>query len=203
MNSLSTSLTLASASSARRMLLEDAGLHIRIRPVDLDEETLRKACTDAGLSLGKTAVSLAESKARQAASLAEKDELILAADQILDFKGAAFSKPAAISEAREQLLALRGGVHILRTAIVLWRGEKKLWEHLASPSLTMRSFSEEFLDAYLEEEGERILSCVGAYRLEGPCVHLFSSIEGSQDAILGLPRLPLLNELRRMGVLMS
>ena len=62
-------------------------------------------------------------------------------------------------------------------------------------------FSDAFLDAYLEAEGEAVLSSVGAYRLEGLGMQLFDRIEGEHAAILGLPLLALLGFLRQHGVL--
>ena len=86
--------------------------------------------------------------------------------------------------------------------MVCWRGGARIWQHVARPRLTMRDFSDEFLDAYLAAEGEAVLTSVGAYRLEGLGVQLFDRIEGEHSAILGLPLLPLLDFLRQHGVLL-
>ncbi|MFT8345814.1 Maf family protein [Gluconobacter oxydans] len=201
MMSFSTSLILASGSSARRMLLENAGLAVQARPVDLDEEALRRSCEEQGHTLSQTAIALADAKANLATRDVGFDELTVAADQILDLDGVAFSKPGSVAEAAEHLRRLRGRTHVLRTAVVLYKGSEKVWEHLALPRLTMRDFSDDFLKAYLEREGLAILSCVGAYRLEGPGIQLFSAVEGAQDAVMGLPLLPLLEELRELKVL--
>ncbi|GBR50227.1 Maf family protein [Gluconobacter sphaericus] len=201
MTSFSTSLILASGSSARRTLLENAGLVVQTRPVDLDEETLRQSCEEQGHTLSQTAIALADAKANLATRDMGFDELTVAADQILDLDGVAFAKPGSVVEAAEHLRRLRGQTHVLRTAVVLYKGGEKIWEHLASPRLTMRNFSEDFLKVYLEREGLAILSCVGAYRLEGPGIQLFSAVEGTQDAVMGLPLLPLLEELRELKVL--
>ncbi|MBS1097172.1 Maf family protein [Gluconobacter sphaericus] len=201
MTSFSTSLILASGSSARRTLLENAGLVVQTRPVDLDEETLRQSCEEQGHTLSQTAIALADAKANLATQDMGFDEFTVAADQILDLDGVAFAKPGSVVEAAEHLRRLRGRTHVLRTAVVLYKGGEKIWEHLASPRLTMRNFSEDFLKVYLEREGLAILSCVGAYRLEGPGIQLFSAVEGAQDAVMGLPLLPLLEELRELKVL--
>ena len=201
MMSFSTSLILASGSSARRMLLENAGLTVQARPVDLDEDAVRRSCEAQGHTLSETAIALADAKANLATGDDDFGELTIAADQILDLEGEAFAKPASLAEAAEHLRRLRGRTHVLRTAVVLYKGGEKIWEHLASPRLTMRAFSEAFLQAYLEREGAAILSCVGAYRLEGLGIQLFSAVEGAQDAVMGLPLLPLLEELRVLKVL--
>ncbi|WP_317215419.1 Maf family protein [Gluconobacter sp. GP1] len=203
MTLLNNSIILASGSSARRVLLEESGLIIQVRPVDLDEEALRQQCESERKSLGDTALALADAKARLAADVSPDTSLIIAADQILDLDGTAFAKPQDLSEAKTHLKYLRNRTHILQTAVVLYRGTQKIWETLATPQMTMRPFSDEFLEFYLEEEGDRILSCVGAYRLEGLGIQLFSKILGDQDAILGLPRLSLLEKLRQENVILA
>jgi septum formation protein len=114
-----------------------------------------------------------------------------------------FDKPTDMDAARAQLLALRGKTHRLVTATVAWRGGERIWQDVTTPRLTMRNFSEAFLDAYLAAEGEVLLSSVGAYRLEAMGVHLFSRVEGEHSAILGLPLIPLLGFLRQHGVVES
>ena len=64
----------------------------------------------------------------------------------------------------------------------------------------MRRFTDAFLDEYLAAEGESLLGSVGAYRLEGRGVQLFSQIAGDHFAILGLPLLELLGFLRQHGI---
>lgn len=203
MTLLNNSIILASGSSARRVLLEESGLLIEVRPVDLDEEALRQHCERDGKSLGDTALALADAKARLAANVSTENSLIIAADQILDLDGTAFAKPQNLDEAKTHLKCLRNRTHTLQTAVVLYRGTQKIWETLATPQMTMRPFSDEFLEVYLKEEGNRILSCVGAYRLEGLGIQLFSKISGDQDAILGLPRLSLLEKLRQENVILA
>jgi septum formation protein len=67
----------------------------------------------------------------------------------------------------------------------------------------MRGFSDAFLAAYLALEGDRVLGSVGAYRLEGPGIHLFRRVQGDHAAILGLPLAELLGFLRQHGVLLT
>ena len=76
-----------------------------------------------------------------------------------------------------------------------------LWSGTSVPELTMRRFSDSFLDGYIAAEGESLLGSVGAYRLEGRGVQLFSRIGGDHFAILGLPLVELLEFLRERGAL--
>jgi septum formation protein len=89
---------------------------------------------------------------------------------------------------------------MLVTAVLCRIGEQRIWHHVARPRLTMRAFSDGFLEAYLARENAALLGCVGAYRLEGMGIHLFDRIDGAQPAILGLPLLELLGFLRQRGV---
>ncbi len=191
---------LASGSAIRRQLLHAAGVNVTCAPVDVDEDALRRQAEQKGLSLRETALTLAHAKAKAATSH-HPGRFIIAADQILELEGRAFAKPANLTEARTHLQALRGKTHALHTAITLWKNGQTLWFHIDSPSLTMRAFSDEFLDHYLQQEGTALLSCVGCYRIEGLGIQLFKTVSGSSDAIAGLPLIPLLTALRQQGVL--
>ena len=133
----------------------------------------------------------------------EPEALVIGCDQLLVCKGRRFDKPRSPEEARAHLRALRGRTHSMVTAVVCRQGEQRLWHNVATPRLTMRVFSDRFLEAYLALEVEHVTATVGAYRLEGPGVHLFAAIEGEHAAILGLPMLELLDFLRGYGLLVT
>ena len=196
-------LVLASASAARRAVLAAAGLRFAVEAAAVDEAAIKESARAEGLSAAEAATVLAEAKARRVASRAPDDALVIGADQILVCDGAWFDKPPDAAAARAQLLALRGRTHELATALVCWRGGERVWGHVETPRLTMRPFSDAFLDAYLDAEGDAVLSSVGAYRLEGLGAHLFAAVRGEHAAVLGLPLLPLLGFLRGHGVLLG
>jgi septum formation protein len=127
--------------------------------------------------------------------------LVIGADQILVCDGVWFDKPMDVPAAREQLRALRGRCHRLETATVCRQGEARLWHGTVSPRLTMRDFSDVFLDSYLASEAGTVVSTVGAYRLEGLGIQLFAVIDGDHSAVLGLPLLPLITFLRQTGII--
>ncbi len=199
---LATRLILASGSTARAALLCGAGLAIEIRPAAVDEAEVKRSARGEGVSADDTALMLAELKALRVAR-ANPDALVIGADQLLVCEDRWFDKPVSLAEARSHLLALRGRSHTLVTAMVVHRGEQRIWQHVAKPRLTMRLFSDAFLDAYLAAEGTNVLATVGGYRMEGPGVHLFDSVAGEYSAILGLPLLPLLGFLRQTGALLA
>ncbi len=189
---------LASASAARRSLLKAAGLRFEAVATDLDEATVKRAAQARAAPPAEAALTLAGLKAR---ALDRPDAMVIGCDQILVCGDTWFDKPQTLAAAADQLRALRGRTHRLETATVVLCNGAEIWRHLASPCLRMRRFTEDFLSGYLEQEGARVLSCVGAYRLEGPGVQLFDAIEGEHSAVLGLPMLPLLRFLRESGMI--
>ena len=193
-------LILASASASRRALLMATGLKFEIWPADIDEAAVKQNARVQGASAEQTVLRLADLKAA-AVSRKAPDATVIGADQILICDGVWFDKPPDAAASVAQLRALRGRTHSLATAVVCQRGAALQWETVVSPRLTMRNFSDAFLDDYLALEGDAVMTTVGAYRLEGRGVHLFSAVEGDQSAVLGLPLLPLLSFLRDDGIL--
>ena len=197
-------LILASGSRFRRAMLERVGIKFRVVPAAVDEDALKAAMLDddPDLEAALVAEKLACAKAEQV-SRAHPGALVIGADQVLVCGGEIFSKPPTIEAAREQLLALRGLTHALPTAVVLARAGEILWRHVDEPQMSMRAFSDAFLDAYLAAEGQILCETVGAYQFEGRGAQLFEAIEGDQFSIVGLPLLPLLGALRAQAVILS
>ena len=193
-------LVLASQSLARRALLEGAGLDFEAMPASVDEAMIKESARAEGLSPADAATMLADAKAARIARR-HPDAVIIGADQLLVCEGEWFDKPVDIEAAREHLHRLRNKAHELITAVVVWRDGERAWNHVATPRLAMRDFSEAFLDEYLAKEGAYVTSSVGAYRLEGMGVQLMRDIRGDHSAILGMPLLPLLSYLRDSGVI--
>jgi septum formation protein len=194
-------LILASASTARRAVLEAAGLRFEAIAAAVDEAAIKESARAEGYPAADAAMMLAEAKARRIAAR-RPEALVIGCDQMLVLEDRWFDKPESIEDARRHLEALRGKTHQLVTAVLCWRGGQRIWQHVATPRLTMRPVSDEFLDAYLALEGDQVTTTVGAYRLEGPGIHLFDKVEGEHAAILGLPLLPLLGFLRQHGTLL-
>jgi septum formation protein len=193
-------LVLASASSTRALLLERAGVPFSAEPAAVDEAEVKAAFKAEGADAASCAEALAEAKARSVARR-RPGALVIGADQILVCGGTWYDKPADLDQARAQLVALRGKTHELATACCVLRDGVVLWHVIDRPRLTMRGFSDAFLDQYLAGLGDLALGTVGAYQLEGPGVQLFAGISGDFFSILGLPLLPLLDFLRGHGVL--
>lgn len=188
-------LILASASAARRRLLEGAGIAFDVDPARIDEEALRAAMVEEGLKPRDMADALAELKALRV-SARHPGAFVLGADQILSCDGEVYGKAETLQAARRQLLVLRGRAHELHTALVMARDGAPIWRFVDTPKLTMRPFSDDFLEAYLQGAGPDILGSVGCYAIEGRGAQLFTAIAGSLFSVQGLPLLPLLDFLR-------
>ena len=194
-------LVLASASPSRRTMLENAGLSFSVQPAAVDEDAVKEALKAEGASAARTAETLAELKA-QRVSANHPGSLVIGADQMLECEERWFDKPADRNQAAESLRALQGRSHVLWSAVCLVRDGSRIWHHGAPARMTMRPLSDDFIAAYLDTVGDKALSSVGAYQLEGLGAQLFSGIDGDFFTILGLPLLPLLDVLRANGVLL-
>jgi septum formation protein len=195
-----SALILASASTSRQRLLADAGIIAATDPADIDESIIKQECRQTGRSSTECAAQLAEAKAR-AVAVRHRDGLVLGADQMLDCDGEWFDKPRDVTEARDQLQRLRGRTHELITAATIIRNGEQLWQAIERPRVTMRAFSDAFLDHYLGWVGDRVLNTVGGYELEKRGAQLMEKVDGDYFAILGLPLLPLMHFLRGAGAL--
>jgi septum formation protein len=193
-------IVLGSASASRLALLRNAGVDFTARPAAIDERSIEVPLVAAGAAPADIAMALAEAKALAVAKDAP-EALVVGADQVLSAAGRCWHKPASLTEAREQLLALSGQMHTLETAVAVADAGAIAWRHGDTAWMTIRPLSAGEVDAYLDEVGERALASVGAYQIEGPGIRLFESIEGDYFAILGLPLLPLLGFLRQARAL--
>lgn len=194
------SVVLASASAVRAELLRRAGVEIAVEPGRVDEAAIKASLLAEGAPPRDVADKLAELKALRVGSR-HRTALVLGADQVLVHRGAILDKPRNLEEARAHLLRLRGERHELLSAAVAVVQGAPVWRHVGEARLTMRPFSDDFLDHYLGQVGERAVTSVGAYQLEGLGAQLFALVDGDYFTVLGLPLLEVLGFLRARGVL--
>jgi septum formation protein len=192
-------LVLASQSAARRAVLDGAGVPFETVGSGVDEDAAKVALLAKRATPRQVAEALAEDKAL--AVSVGRPELVVGADQTLEFQGQLYDKAETVEAARERLKLLRGKPHMLHSAVVVAQGGAVVWRETQSATLKMRDFSDSFLEDYLAAEGDAALGSVGCYRLEGLGLQLFSKIDGDYFTILGLPMMGLLDLLRRRGVL--
>jgi septum formation protein len=192
-------LILASASQSRRQILSHAGLDFAIEPSGVDEDEVKLSLLGERAKPSDIATTLAEMKATRV-SARRGGAMVIGADSTLACNGRLFDKPPTLEAARKQLQTLRGQTHELFSSVVVARGGQRLWHWAERARLTMRPFSESFVDTYLARAGEDVLTSVGAYQLEGLGAHLFTRVDGDYFTILGLPLLPLLSFLAGHGI---
>ncbi|WP_309605351.1 nucleoside triphosphate pyrophosphatase [Phenylobacterium sp.] len=192
-------LVLASRSVARRAVLQGAGVTFETAGSGVDEDAAKAALLAGGADPRGVAEALAELKALAVSR--GRSDLVIGADQTLEFEGRLYDKAETLAEARARLKILRGKPHRLHSAVAVARDGAVIWRETVSATLTMRAFSDAFLEAYLAAEGGAALGSVGCYRLEAQGAQLFASIEGDYFTILGLPLMGLLDLLRRRGEL--
>lgn len=193
-----TPIILASTSRIRQQLLRNAGVSFIALSPGVDESVIKEARRE--LSPAELAAELARAKSTPLCNV-HRDALIIGADQLLVLDGKVFDKPQSISDARFQLQTLRNRSHQLISAVSCSTNGEVLWQHQSVATLTMRPFTDQFLDHYISLCGADLCTTVGAYKLEGLGIQLFETITGDYFAILGLPLLPLLAFLRSKSLL--
>lgn len=192
-------IVLASQSASRKAMLEAAGVAFAAEAAGVDEESVKAAMIAEGTDGRRLADALAEMKAVKV-SRRHPAALVLGCDSTVAAEdGSLIDKAVSREESRAQLQGLRGTTHKLTSAAVVALGGEPIWRHVDIAKLTMRPFSDAFLDSYLDAEWPAIGGCVGGYRLEGLGAQLFSRIDGDHFTILGLPLLALLDWLRVRG----
>ena len=197
---MTTQIILASGSEIRFSLLKNAGVNVTVQAARIDEDAIKAALLAEGAPARDIADALAEGKARKV-SLKNPGALVIGCDQVLAYGQEMLSKPKTIAEARAQLSCLRDDKHQLLSAAVVYEDGDPKWRHIGLARLTMRDFSDAYLDAYLQRNWDSIQHSVGGYKLEEEGVRLFSRIDGDYFTILGIPLLELLSYLTIRGTL--
>ncbi len=193
-------LVLASQSRARQDLLAAAAIPFEAFAAAIDERALEARLAATGAGPSEVALQLSRAKALKI-SLKMPDRLVLGADQVLWLDGQFFGKAADQMAAMQQLQKLSGRTHELHSGCCVMRDGAVLYETVSVARLSCRPLSQRFIETYLAQDGG--LESAGAYRIEGPGIHLFDAIEGDHSTILGLPLLPLMKFLREEGCLLG
>ncbi len=193
-------IILASKSSYRAQILSSAGIKFEIHPASIDERFVEASLLSSDLEVDDVADVLAQTKA---ISISEEftQALVVGSDQTLTLNGQLFHKPRNMEEARRRLLLLSGKAHQLNSAVALAKNGKIQWHYTDKATIKFRELSPEFIGRHLSRVGDVALTSVGAYQIEGEGIQLFETIEGGYFTIMGMPLIPLLNQLRLMEVI--
>ena len=192
-------LILASASASRATLLANAGIMAKAIPAHIDEDAIKDDGLLKGMSPKAIALKLAQEKAFHISR--QHEGYVIGGDQILQIDKDLISKSTTMVEAKALLQRLSNQTHYLHAGIAITKGPDLIWSHVETAQMQVRRLSDEFIDAYLESEGTKLLSSVGCYQLEGAGVHLFDKIDGDYFTVLGLPLLALLRSLRQLELM--
>ncbi len=185
-------IILASGSSARNMMLKNAGVEFDVVPADIDERFI------AGRAQGEVSLMLAKEKALSV-SREYSDAIVIGSDQVLVKDKVVYNKAQSKKEAFDRLKEFQGKEHSLVSSVCVFQAENILWHHTGKVCLKMREMSDQSIQQYIQDAGNVVTQCVGCYAIEGLGIRLFDKIEGDYFSILGMPLLPLLNYLEREG----
>jgi septum formation protein len=193
-------IILASGSSTRKMLLEQSGIDFKIQKSDLDEDLLKDEFIKEYGSIDplKLGIKLAIAKATEISKLNPK-AYVIGADQVCFMDGEIFDKPGSLDNCIRHLQKLRNKEHSQNCSCCIVKDSKVIWQYSEQALLKIKNLSDEEINIYVNKE-KPTFAC-GSYMLENYGKHLFEYIEGDHDVVLGLPLIPLLNELHRLGLI--
>ncbi|MFT6346681.1 MAG: septum formation protein [Myxococcota bacterium] len=189
-------IILASSSKARKQILEDIGLEFQIINPDFDEEAAKPSIQN--LSIASQAMYLAKQKALSI-SVSRPNYLTIGSDQICELEGMAIDKSKDRNDAISQLKALQGKTHTQNNAVCLYRGKKLLFKNSSKAKLTVRNLSDKEIETYVDLD--QSWGCAGSYKFESFGKHLFEKVQGSDNSIVGMNILPLLNFLHQQKLI--
>ena len=115
------------------------------------------------------------------------NEMVLGADSVIDLDGELISKPESRDQAMYILQKLNGKSHFLISSVCISKNGLMIWNYTDKAKLTMKNFSQDELKKYLSKISDDVLRAYNVYQIEGEGRSLFTSIEGDEDTIMGLP----------------
>ena len=179
-------IILASKSEVRKEILDKNNIKCIVEPSNVDEEPVKESLLKEQASSEIISKNLAELKANKV-SMKKNDEIVLGADSVIDLEGELISKPESREEAMEILKKLNGKSHFLISSVCISKNGSMIWNYTDRAKLTMKNFSDGELKNYLSKISDETLYAYNVYQIEGEGRNLFSSIDGDEDTIMGLP----------------
>ena len=179
-------IILASKSKVRKKILDENDIFNEVKPSNVDEDIVKLSLLKEKASPEIISKNLAELKANKVSNK-YVDDLVLGADSVIDLEGELISKPNDRNEALEILKKLNGKKHHLISSVCISKNGSMVWNHTDKALLTMKKMTEEELKEYLLKISDEALYAYNVYQIEGEGRDLFSSIDGNENTIMGLP----------------
>ena len=179
-------IILASKIKVRKEILDKNNIECIVEPSNVDEDTVKLSLLKENASPEIISKNLAELKANKV-SVKKIDQMVLGADSVIDLNGELISKPNSRKDAMKILKKLNGKSHFLISSVCISKNGSMIWNYTDRSKLTMKNFSEEELNEYLSKISDEALYSYNVYQIEGEGRKLFSSIDGDENSIMGLP----------------
>ena len=179
-------IILASKSKVRKKILDEHNILNEVKPSNVDEDTVKLSLLKEKASPEIISKNLAELKANKVSGK-YNDNLVLGADSVIDLDGELISKPDNREEALEILKKLNGKKHHLISSACISKNGSMVWNHTDKATLTMKKMNQDELKSYLAKISDETLYAYNVYQIEGEGRNLFSSIDGNENTIMGLP----------------
>ena len=179
-------IILASKSKVRKEILDRNNIMSTVEHSNVDEDIIKTSLLNESASPEIISKSLAELKANKV-SMKFPDKLVLGADSVIDLEGKLISKPKNREIALEILKKLNGKAHYLISSVCISKNGTMIWNYTDKAKLTMKNFTIEELKQYLSKISNEALYAYNVYQIESKGRYLFTSIEGDENTIMGLP----------------
>ena len=180
------SIILASKSEVRKKILDENNIKCTVEPSNLDEDEVKKSLINQGATPELISKNLAELKANKV-SQKRIGEIVLGADSVIDLNGKLISKPKNRTEAMNILTKLSGKSHFLISSVCISLDGKMIWNYTEKAEMKMKNFTQEEFQEYLSKISDKNLYSYNVYQIEGEGRNLFTSIDGDENTIMGLP----------------
>ena len=179
-------IILAYKSRVRKDILDKNNIESIVEPSNVDEDIVKLALIKENATPEIISKNLAELKANKISAKRE-GKIVLGADSVIDLDGELISKPESREEAFNILKKLNGKSHFLISSVCISKNGSMIWNYTDKAILVMKNFSDVELESYLSKITDENLYAYNVYQIEGEGRNLFSSIEGDEDTIMGLP----------------
>jgi len=179
-------IILASKSKVRKEILDKNNIYNQVKPSNVDEDIVKLSLLKNKATPEDISKNLAELKANKVSQV-NKDVLVLGADSVIDLDGELISKPENRKEALDILKKLNGKKHNLISSVCISKNGAMIWNFTDMATLTMKNFNENELKVYLSKIPDEILYAYNVYQIEGEGRNLFTSIDGDENTVMGLP----------------